>query len=552
MYTLLIADDEQLERQALRFIIEKRCPDVRIIGEAGDGNSAVGIAAREKPDIVLMDIRMPELSGLEAARAIRTMLPHTAIVILTAFDEFSYAKEALSSGAVEYLLKPLHPNDLLQTLAAVTAKVGERKRREQEEAELRKNVEQAMPFIRHSFIQDLLSGKISELSNFRDRAGFLGIKAESGVILVANIDNFKQITRSASELERQIVKQRVYQHICEFVGKEMLVVPFGGDEIVILIGYEAAREEAQVETHVRAIARKIRDGITQLGISLTIGIGRYYDDPLQIHKSYLEASSAQQQKNYIGDNQIIHIDDLPHLSEVAFRYPFHYERNLLDKVRCGERQQAKEILRQLLHEIFTAKASIEMVKACVLELLIVLSRAAVEGGASLEKLTLLNFNCINQLTGCADREEVRRWILDALDQFMDNMLENRTSMNVRLINKACVYITENFHKSISLEEVAQTVHLSPYYFSRIFKAEQGCNFVDFLTKVRIDKAKQLLQNPEQTVVRVASEAGYQDASYFCRVFRQEVGVTPNQYRTQFKQPKTSRGTSGKQQQVSKT
>ena len=140
MYTLLIADDEQLERQALRFIIEKKCPDVRVIGETGDGNSAVSIAVREKPDIVLMDIRMPELNGLEAARAIRTMLPHTAIIILTAFDEFSYAKEALSSGAVEYLLKPLHPNDLLQTLEAVVAKVGERKRREQEEAELRKNL----------------------------------------------------------------------------------------------------------------------------------------------------------------------------------------------------------------------------------------------------------------------------------------------------------------------------------------------------------------------------------------------------------------------------
>lgn len=546
MYTLLIADDEQLERQALRFIIEKRCADIRVIGETGDGKSAVSMAAEEKPDIVLMDIRMPELNGLEATRAIKTALPNTAIIILTAFDEFSYAKEALSIGASEYLLKPLHPNDLLQTLGKVVAKVGERKRREQEEAELRKNVEQAMPFIKNSFIQDLISGKITDLANFQDRAGFLGIKADSGVILVANIDNFKKITRSASELERQIVKQRVYQQICEIVGQETLVVPFGGDEIIILIGFTGKIEPELVEPHVRAIATRIRDGITQLGISLTIGIGRYYDDPLQMHKSYLEASSAEQQKYYIGDNQIIHIDDLPHLSEVVFHYPFNYERNLLDKVRCGERQQAKEILRQLLHEIFTAQASIEMVKACVLELLIVLSRAAVEGGASLEKLTLLNFNCIKQLTDCADREEVRQWILDALDQFMDNMLENRTSMNVRLINKACAYIVENFHKSISLEEVAQTVHLSPYYFSRIFKAEKGCNFVDFLTKVRIDKAKQLLQNPEQTVVRVAAESGYQDASYFCRVFRQEVGVTPNQYRLQFKTSKTTRKTSSKQ------
>ncbi|MGL5514874.1 MAG: AraC family transcriptional regulator, partial [Sporomusa sp.] len=351
---------------------------------------------------------------------------------------------------------------------------------------------------------------------------------------------------------RQVVKQHVYHHICKFAGHETLVVPFGGDEIIILQGYEGKINSDQVEHQIRAIAGKIRDGVSSLGVSLTIGIGRYYDDPLQIHKSYLEAVSAEQQKFYMGDNQIIHINDLPYLSVEPFRYPFNYERNLLDKVRCGERQQAKEILSQLLHEIFTAKASIETVKAYVLELLIVLSRAAVEGGANLEQLTLLNFKSINCLKGCRDREEVRCWILAAVDKFIDNMLENRTTMNVRLVNKACAYIVENFHRSISLDEVAQTVHLSPYYFSRIFKTEKGCNFVDFLTKVRIDKAKMLLQDPDQTVVRVATAAGYQDSSYFCRVFRQEVGVTPNQYRTKIKSGKSGKEAEKRQQQFAKS
>lgn len=534
MYTLMVADDERLVRQTLRFIIERECPEIQVIMETGDGKSAVAMACQQKPDIIMMDIRMPEMSGLEAARLIMTQLPNTAIVMLTAFDEFSYAKEALSLGAVEYLLKPLRSRDLLQTLASVTERVGRRKAKEQQEAVLRKNLDEAMPFIKNSFIHDLVSGKVSDLANFQERAGFLGIKAGSGAILVANIDNFKQITRSATELERQVVKQQVYQHICQLVGQEMLVVPFGGDEIIILMGYEFEVEADKVGQQVRAVALRIRDNVSQLGVSLTIGIGRYYSDPLQIHKSYLEAVSAEQQKFYLGDNQIIHIDDLPHLGVEPFRYPFNYERNLIDKVRCGERQQAKEILCQLLHEIFSAKASMDTVKACVLELLIVLSRAAVEGGASLEQLTLLNFKSINCLKSCGDREEVRHWILEALDGFVDNMLEHRTSMNVRLMNKACTYIVENFHKSISLDEVAQTVHLSPYYFSRVFKAERGCNFVDFLTKARIDKAKLMLQDPKQAVARVASEVGYQDASYFCRVFRQEVGVTPNQYRTQYK------------------
>ncbi|MGL5513783.1 MAG: response regulator, partial [Sporomusa sp.] len=238
MYTLMIADDERLVRQALRVIIEKECPEIQVISETGDGKSAVVNACAEKPDIILMDIRMPEMSGLEAARLIRTQLPNTAIIMLTAFDEFNYAQEAISFGAVEYLLKPLRPKDLLAALGSVVEQIGRRKRKEQQDVVLRKNLDEAMPFIKNSFIYDLVSGKVTDLANFRERAEFLGIKADSGAILVANIDHFKQITESATELERQVVKQHVYQHICKFAGHETLVVPFGGDEIIILQGYE--------------------------------------------------------------------------------------------------------------------------------------------------------------------------------------------------------------------------------------------------------------------------------------------------------------------------
>jgi two-component system response regulator YesN len=231
------------------------------------------------------------------------------------------------------------------------------------------------------------------------------------------------------------------------------------------------------------------------------------------------------------------VEDVPYLTTGPFNYPFHYERNVLDKVRCGDRKQAKEALHELLDGIFASKANMDTIKACVLELLIVLSRSAVEGGANVEQLTLLNLNCINHLHECNNKTQVEAWLFASLDHFMDNMLENRSSMNLRVINKACDYIVKNYHKNISLEEVAQTVHLSPFYFSRLFKQEKGYNFVDFLTKVRIEKAKKMLQNPDFTAVRIAAEVGYQDASYFSRVFRQTMGMTPNQYRNEIRNSK---------------
>jgi two-component system response regulator YesN len=531
MVTLMIADDEPLERQALQLIIQQQCPAIQVIGETGDGHSAAEIAAAQKPDIVVMDIRMPGMNGLEAAKIIRAGLPNTRIIMLTAFDEFTYAKQALTIGAVEYLLKPVRPRDIVSTLNSTLEKVSELRAKQAEEKKLRKNIESAIPFIQMSFVYDLISGAIRNRDNLRERCRFLGLEVEPRVALIVDIDHFKQLTFQATELEKQMIKQQVYQHICRTVGEAALVTPFESDNLIALLCFTDRVDKKFVENSARETAADIQECIhRELNIGVTIGIGNYYSDPREINKSYLEARDAERQRFYLGDKQIIHIKDVPYLSNSPFNYSFHYERTVLDKVRCGDRQQAKEKLHELLNGIFASKASIETVKACVLELLIVLSRSAVEGGANLEQLTLLNFSCIDQLTACSNKYQVEEWLLGALDEFMDNMLANRTSTNLRMINSACDYIIKNCKKNVSLEEVAKTVHLSPFYFSRLFKQEKGYNFVDFLTQVRIDKAKKLLQNPDYTAVRIAAEVGYQDASYFSRVFRQATGMTPNQYR----------------------
>ena len=542
MYRLLIADDEPIERQALLFIIKTNFPEIEVVGDTGDGASAVRIALCEKPDIVLMDIRMPGMDGLEAAQSILEVLPNTSVVMLTAMDDFNSAKQALTIGAKVYLLKPVRTKDLLDALRTIIEKINDMKLKQEEEARLRENVEKAKPFIEMSFVYDLISGNVSDLRQFRERSKFLGVEVDPGVVLVVDIDNFKQLTSSNTELEKQLLKQRVYQLICDIVGENGLVTPFSSDNLIILWGFKEAVEPNLIKDGIWKIATNIRDSILQnLEVSITVGIGRYYLNPLDIHKSYHEAMNAHRQRFYLGDSQIIHVEDIPHLSTGPFNYPYQDERSVLDKVRSGDKKQAKEALNKLLGAIFASQASIETVKACVLELLIVLSRAAVEGGANLDQLTLLNFNSINLLMGCSSKELVEKWMLESLDRVMDNMFENRNSANIRVINKACEYIAENCHRNISLDEVAQTVHLSRFYFSRLFKQERGCNFVDYISKVRIDRAKQLLKNTDYNGVRIAVEVGYQDASYFSRVFRQATDMTPNQYRNKIRNENSDEG-----------
>lgn len=214
-----------------------------------------------------------------------------------------------------------------------------------------------------------------------------------------------------------------------------------------------------------------------------------------------------------------------------FGYPLDKENELLSRVRMGERSGAKEILNDILSSIFLrSSGDVELIKARVLELVIVISRAAVEGGASLNKLLGLNYGFISELSTKTDFDDICVWIVKVLDIFIDTVYESRNIKNSRLLSDALSYIRENYHNNLSLDNVAQQVFISPYYLSHLFKEELGITFVEYLTRVRLEEAKKLLKEPNLSIEAVASEVGYDDASYFSKVFKKNMGISPNQYR----------------------
>ncbi len=534
MYRLLIVEDEQLERQAIRYIVEKYCTDIGIIGETGDGDSAVEIAVREQPDIIVMDIRIPGINGLEAIKRIKRFTPECAIIILTAFDEFNYAREAVTLGAAEYLLKPVRPEELARVLQQVVGQLKISDEKKTEEAQLRQYLNGAMPFIQMSFAHDLLSGYFDDLALLRQRAAFLGLRTDPGLVIVLGVDQFNLLALDEDELKKQVMKQKIYRSVCEAVGAEALVTPFANDKIIVILGVERGKSRQEVKDKARGAAEKIRERLmAELHQTATVGVGCYHEDARDIYKSYSEAMRAYQQSFFFGTDQLLFFDELPASNFGPFAYPFQNERAVLEQVRCGYRETAKEKLSSLLEQIFRDNTTIETAKACALELLIVLSRAAVEGGGSIEKMTLQNFALINRLAECQNHGQVCGLLMSSLDEHMNNMIETRNTVNGRVINRACNFIADNCNRNLTLEEVAHNVHLSPFYFSKVFKKEKGCNFVDFLTRTRVERSKKLLRDPDLSVVRIAQESGYQDASYFCKVFRHEEGMTPNEYRKKY-------------------
>lgn len=214
-------------------------------------------------------------------------------------------------------------------------------------------------------------------------------------------------------------------------------------------------------------------------------------------------------------------------------YPIELERELADRVRRGNASGAKSILNELLgYILFKYKGNRTVVVSMMIELLVVMSRAAVEGGAKYEEIVASNTKFYEAAYKTTNIEEICVWMMQLLDKFTQFVFtyEDETLDNPNIIRKALLYIRENYQKEITLESVSEHVNLSATYFSRLFSKETTKNFTEYINGIRVEESKKLLLDDQYTLCDVAILSGFNDQSYYSKVFKKYEGMTPGMYR----------------------
>jgi len=218
-----------------------------------------------------------------------------------------------------------------------------------------------------------------------------------------------------------------------------------------------------------------------------------------------------------------------------WKYPLESEQELLGKVKIGDRTGAKEILNAILGTIlFKDIGELGILKARLLELVSILSRAAVEGGVDINVMLERNLAYVNKVMQINNQEDLCAWISTALNEFIELVYSSQDAKKVTQISPAINYIDANYDKQITLAEIAKSSHLSVSRLAHIFKEQMGITIIDYLTNVRIERAKQLLLATDQNCTEICFQVGYNNQSYFTRTFKELVGMTPRQFRTRNK------------------
>lgn len=528
MYRIMLADDEGIVIDSLKFIIEKEFGNQCEIAFAKTGRSVIELAGSFHPDIAIMDIQMPGINGIDAMKEIRKQDSHVIFIVMSAYDKFDYAKEALKLGVVDYITKPMEKTRVISVLKKSMDMVDQERTQRSNDLMVKEKLETVVPIIENGLVYSILFQEYftQDIENYKN---ILGITEDHFYMLSLVYGDEQEGNYLTNAVGSGVKMQKYYQEVRENIKEYFPNAVVGmamANKIAVLIPYKSDmdyNERIELIEKSRELARRMR---RKINISFRIGIGNV-GQIRDMAKSYNDAQRAL----VLTTGSVAHVDDLSLHCEYEGDYPVALEKELFEHLEKGDIQKTVASAEKFFSWMVSVDdADRENTKLKVLELVLWAEKIAYEkGGRTYSFFERKNYlNTISKMN--SEDEALRTWFVEKLENVCQNILHNYDDKSLSLVGKAKEYIRNNYQKDISLTDVSREVDISPYYFSKVFKEETGENFIEYLTSVRMEQAKILLKKPELSMKEICSMTGYADPNYFSRSFKKNVGVTPTEYK----------------------
>lgn len=536
MYRMIVVDDKEDIIQGIQAMGQWDDIGIVISGCAHDGQEALKLIEKNEPHIVITDIKMPIMDGLQLTESIKRMSPEIKVVILSGYDEFQFAQQALKLGAEEYLLKPIRIHQLKEVILRVIRKLDEELARKEEEAKLLERLQQSLPLLRNKYFQQLLvePAGIHEEEVAR-RLNFLEVNLYSHhlAVILVEIDHYHGIIDPDSYQQSEWLHREIeeLEHNFNLENVKIAVFTDTSERMGWIVSVPSLNNLPEINQNIFALAEKINLlAEKKENISLSIGIGRFYSGFSQLFHSYQDAVEALTHKFLLGSNQIIHIDDVLPDQKLSFIYPVEIEKKLLLNLKTGAYQETEHLLENYFEVLdHYTYSSPKFIKKSLMGFILSLSRVLLELNIDEESVTENNDDLLTQITKFDTLDEIKKWIRKIVVKInLISSSEKKHKAKVKM-ERAKEYIAQHIADEISLNAVAHYIDLSPNYFTTLFKEYTRETFMDYVIKIRIEKARELIQTGRYKVYEVANRVGYYDARYFSEIFKKYVGVTPADY-----------------------
>jgi two-component system response regulator YesN len=528
MHTVFLVEDEPVIRQNIRKAIERNGELYTCVGEASDGELALSIIRDLRPDILITDIKMPFMDGLALARHSRAIVPWLRIIIISGYNEFELAREAICVGVDHYLLKPVASTDLLNALQKASEQIAAQKRHSVSFAGQTSDEEVVRTALSSAMLEQLCSGEINADETFR-RAEELGIDILSKryLVMVAVLEGTGDFP------DRSAVTSRV-----KFVLTQEPNVLFffsGVDHVVMIIKGDDDTETTERAYHIaQTVKHEVKDEESAL---LTVSISRVTSRIYGIRDAYQEASILLKTFRQTHRGQVFRAGDIGRIdSRVSAAAASCFNLNVENKLKFALAADVPTIVADLTTDLTNDEMQSVLYRYYVLmDLTNTAIRIIRDFRPDSDPVEIAgHYAGLPQVFQSAmSAEEFTELATTICHKTIELRDAGNSSHHAKLVRHACRYIEENYnHPDISLTTVAAHVALSPTHFSTIFSQELSVTFIEHLTQVRMERVKELLATSDEKVVNIAFAVGYNDPNYLGYLFKKREGFTPKEYRNQ--------------------
>lgn len=533
MYKLLLVEDDAIIREGIRENISWGKLGFNFIGEYEDGSQAIGAIDKFKPDVILTDICMPFLDGLELANYVYERFPTTKIILITGYNKFDYAQKAIKLNVYDFILKPITPDELINILKKIKSDLDKEKIKKRNLIYLRKKLNENYSILKDRFLNKILYGELKS-DEIKNGLKYFSINFQYSFYstIVIDIDDSNDLKLKLNDQKYELLSLDIFNYCkqsIENLNIEGKVFCNKDGYIVILIN------EISIDILNRRkilAAENIRLAIEELyETTVTIGVGTNCRNLEKIPISFQNAVTAIEYRFLMGNNQTICYEDLIKTHTIEIISIKKWDKEIALSLKTGKFDETKILIKEMINNLKKNMISIEKSYVHIQKIIALIYNIINELSIEETEVFVENKNPFLYIYNFKTLNKLEQWIIEIMYKVHKLIIDKKNDFSKNKILLAESFIKENYNnENMSLSSICFYLCMSKSRFSPLFKKHTGMTFIKYLTNVRIEKSMELLKTTSLMTYEIASKVGFSDAHYFSLIFKKINSITPTDFR----------------------
>ena len=534
-YKVLFADDEYWTREKMTRIIPWEKYSLEFLKPASDGEEVLERLEKEKPDILITDINMPYLSGVDLLKKVQKEYPDLITFVISGYDDFEYVRDSFLSGSIHYLVKPVGKIDLINALSKALELISTRQNKKEEEQQRQQELRRAS-----SFIQDREFSQLLDLKSAPQAASFVmnsHMEFAGGTLILVKIHQLQEFMQ-LYEYDMNMLSFSIKKRLQEVCGKSKMIFfnhIYRSNEFLIAGELSVSETEKLAADVIKDFKNVTKSPVTVVASSHCYSMGN-------LSEAYVQDVSNLMQRSF-GQNSVF-IQAVERSNHAGKTITNRLQETQIKELQGYIRLQMPEKVRQYLYENIGLECcekeewtylEVRQTVRRFLNLLFEEKTRKTETDRILENQSMMEM--ADKAIDSMDRNQ----LVEILDEVIQSVVEKKqqaTSDSIKSgIRQAVIYVQEHFEENLSLSSLSAQFHVESSYFSKMFRKETGENLMLFICRKRMEKAVEYMKNTDRNLTEIAFMVGYDDYTYFNKVFKKMMGISPREYRNQLEENK---------------